>query len=322
MIKNSIKKVCLFLMGFIVIDIVLLGALLIFCNYFRSEEYSLAKNYPESEFLIFGTSHAQESFVSNALSDEIKKSVYNFGRARRNIFFNYYLSVFLIDQARKPDHICIVMSYNDFRETTRPYMVSQFVPKGEGFSLFYSLLIQKKWTSMRNFFYTDLFSSSYRMMISRSMSWLKNRKREIPYWEDAERGYRGDDSILSEYEEPEEFPTHKFKAYSMQKEYLINTIRLWKNAGCNVIITDTPEFIGTRLSEIEYEQYSALMEKIASEEGATFKSFNDPKIGLLSDHTSFKDGGWGVPNSHLNKKGANQFTKLFAQWLISISKDK
>ena len=302
---------------FIAIDISLLIILLVLCSYFRSEEYGLAKNYPDSEFLIFGTSHAQESFISNALSDNIGKTVYNFGRARRNIFFNYHLSSFLIEQGRKAEQICIVMSYNDFRETTRPYMVSQFIPDGEGISLFYSLLIQKKWTSLRGFFYTDLFSSSYRMMASRMMSWLKNRKRDVFYRHDTEHGYKGTDAKLSEYERPEIFSEHPFKAYKMQKEYLIKTIRLWKEQGCDVLIVDTPEFIGTRLSEIEYDDYILLMKNIANTEGAKFKTFNDPKLKLLNDHTSFKDGGWGIPNSHLNIKGANRFTKIFSQWLMT-----
>jgi hypothetical protein len=318
--SKIIKKITFFFIIFSMIDVLLVALMMCFFSHFHSIEYGLAKNYPDSDILIMGTSHAEESFIPIKMQEHLNLTTYNLGRARRNIFFNYHLSKFLISNKRKPKNVILVMSYNDFRESTRPYMVSQFVESNEKIDLYFELLKQRKWDSVRGFFYTDLFSSSYRMMASRMLSWLKNRKTELPYYEHREKGYNGSAKIIKDAEKPETFKKHPFSFYPMQREYLIKTIRLWKQANCKVIIVDTPEFIGTRKSESEYDVYEKFIDEIATNENILFKSFNDPKIDLLKDPKKFKDGGWGKLNSHLNTTGAVEFTELFCVWLSNVIK--
>lgn len=229
--------------------------------------------------------------------------------------FNYYFSRFLIQQNKIPEKVILVLTYNDLREHTRPYLVSQFVEIDEKWQVFKDLLEQRHWDQIRGFFYTDLFSSSIRMMMSRSISWLKHQKREAPYFSDPNLGFAALPYSLPETEKPDYFKTYPFSYSEVQYRYLIKIIDLWLEQGVEVIMVDPPEFIGTRLSESGYQDFELLVDSIAKRKNIQFMSFNDPNDSFLSDPGNFRDGGWGRLNSHLNLHGANLFTKKFCNWM-------
>lgn len=312
--KKFLVKGCVFFIGLNIVDVLLLCILLSLCTYFRSEEYGIAKNLPQTDVLIMGSSHAQESFNPKSLEEKTPWTFYNLGRARRNVYFNEYYSKFIYSQGHHPKAVVLTISYNDLRETSRPYMVPQFVEDKRYFPLLYSFLMQKQWTQIRGFFYADLFSSSYRMTCSRMISWLKNKSRDVPYFPDQSKGYRPDGTQLRAGPRPNSFAKYPYKVFDFQKESFERLLQFWQSKNVPVYVLDTPEFAGSRLSALEYDKYVETISSIAKNNGAIFKSFNDPTKDWVQNSKNFRDGGWGRPNSHMNINGIQYFEKEFLQW--------
>ena len=314
--KSVLYRSFIFILGFCIVDLLLFGLLILGFTYFRSEEYVQAKKYPESELLILGSSHAGEGFDTAKIRQHTGLSAYNFGRGRRNVEYTNYLSRFLIREGKKPSVVILVATYHDLTEQTHPYMILPFAASNEErYKLSLSFLAQRSWIPGRSFFYSDRYSSSVRMLLSRSLSWLKNQQRDVPWRDTPDRGFNALHSSLEEKVRPKHFARFPYYYEHKKLQLLKSTIRLWKSTGALVILTDPPEYIGTLLSRSEYPQYEKLMQQTAEECGALFKSFNTSSWKPLHDAQNFKDGGWGHPNSHLNRKGAALFTPHFSQWL-------
>ncbi|MBF0199277.1 MAG: hypothetical protein HQL32_16300 [Planctomycetes bacterium] len=317
MMKGFIKKSLLFVAGLFLVDTLLYVLLLTACSYFYPNDYAQARLYPDSDMLILGTSHAGEGFDPAVIKKVMGQEAYNLGRARRNVEYGYYLSRYLVKQKRKVKTVVFGVNYHDFAEHTRPYMIFPFLEHdSERAHEAWELFRQRSLVPGRNFFLCDRYSADIRMVLSRSIAWLKNQKREAPFTFTNDRGFNASHGKIKDVGDSEHFATFAFKKESSKVEALKRTIKLWRNEGVKVYLIDPPEFIGTRMSRPEYDQFAKFMSDLAFECDATFKSFNLPHNPLMQKSELFKDGGWGHPNSHLNRQGAALFSEEFSLWLL------
>jgi len=158
------------------------------------------------------------------------KTVYNFGRARRNLTFGYYLSRYLLDSGRKPKYVVMGIHYHDFTELSRPYMIFPMLKNSsERLEQAWQFSTDRSYVPGRNSFLADRYSSDMRMMLSRLISWAKSRKRAAPYRFTSDRGFNATHREMKEVGDSENYKEIPFNYTEANVEILKKTIQLWKS---------------------------------------------------------------------------------------------
>lgn len=320
--KNHVIKVLVFVVAILLADALVFFSALHMSTIFKPEEWSIAQKLAPQEGLILGTSHAEEGIVPTMLQKELGGSWYNLGRARRNLNFNQYWSKDLIENGQRPKTVVLVVSYHDWNELSHPYMIYPLADPAAKYEIALDMATQRHLLNPRTWFLCDQYSSSIRMMLARSLSWLKNRQTIIPWKDRGDGGYRQNFGHIKAQKEPEHFAKYPWNVLEPNRLAFFKIIQLWQAAGAKVIVVDVPEYIGSRLSHAEYEREWAMVENECRELKVICRSFSQPDDAFLSDETNFRDGGWGYPNSHLSHKGATIFSQKLASWLAELRENE
>lgn len=309
-----LRHFIIFLLLLVAADALGLLALLKLSSVYPDPVAEEVRKIPESEILFFGSSHAEESFVPGIIESETGASAWNLGGRERNpLLVRAMTRTLLKERSFVPKLVVITVTYDDLREHTRPHLLAGLSKEGllRQFQLFYQM---KPKFALRGFFFSDYYSSSWRYVFSRAFRHAMTGKADVGWKASASKGHFSSSDVLEPGERPETIPTRPYVYYRRNLHALEQTLRSWQEAGVRLVITDPPEFAGTRLGHGEYDLYRKRMEELADQYGAEFHSFN-----RVDDFTGkaeyFRDGGWGVPNSHMNQKGSSMFSRKFAQWL-------
>jgi hypothetical protein len=269
----------------------------------------------DRDVLIFGTSHAEQGFVPNVLEVETGWTWMNLGKARRTLAFNAAWSKRLVASGVRPKKVVLVTTYHDWNERSHPYLIYPMVPSSERFSIWWDHVSARELTHPRTWFNCDQYSPTIRMMVSRCLSYAKNRRPSLRWQTRGDHGYVERFGELAEQVEPETWSTYGFNVKPANASGFNDFLDTWAKVGVEVVVVDPPEFMGSRLSHRDYDLAWTRVETETQKRGLRAKSFSDPNDAFLLNHAHFIDGGWGYPNSHLSHRGAVAFSKRFAEWL-------
>lgn len=320
--KSRVLKVLAFVVALFLADGLVFFSALHLSTFFKPEEWSLAQKLAPQQGLILGTSHAEEGLIPSIIQNELGGSWHNLGQARRNLNFNQYWTKALIDHGQRPQTVVLVVTYHDWNEQSHPYILYPLADPARRFDVALDLAQQRYWLNPRTWFLCDQYSSTLRMMLARSLSWLKNRQPTIAWKARGDGGYRQNYGHLKAQKEPESFAKYPWNVLEPNRLAFFSIIQQWQAIGTKVIVIDVPEYLGSRLSHAEYERAWAMVEKECRELKVVCRSFSLPEDAFLSDETNFRDGGWGYPNSHLSHKGATLFSQKLARWLAELRENK
>jgi hypothetical protein len=282
---------------------------------FKNEDYATTLHHPESPIIVMGASHAQESFNPLLMAEELGVDVFNLGGPGHNPLFLEYQTRLLLKKKSIPNLVILTITYNTINDYVKPHVIASFIQEGNMLRTTSYLMKMQNFNTPRKIFLSDIYSSSYRVLTSRSLSFLKNREFESPMPRHHERGYFGKNIELQPGIQPAKISQRSFQTNTQMIEGLKNCLSLWRKKNVQVVVVDTPEFYGTRLASVEYDKFEDLMHELSENEGFIFKSFNRLDQPEQKNPELFRDGGWGIPNSHLNRKGAIWFNKIFCEWL-------
>lgn len=310
------KSIVCFVLVFLAMDLLLFSIVFQAFSIFTPEERALAEQGPRSEGLVLGTSHGENGIDPKVLEEETGWSWYNYSRARRNLQFTANFSKELIRLGYRPKVVIIITSYHDWNERPHLYMIRSFAQ--DPLSLWKDFALQRELLKPRRWFLSDQHSSSYRMLLSRSLGFLKNRTTTMPYREDPQKGYRPQRVPFNPGPQPEEATTYPLNIRPVNQKALDDAIELWREVGAQVLLLDPPEFIGSRMSHRDYDRHLAMLEELARDPGVTAISHSDPSDPFLADPENFFDGGWGHPNSHLSHDGAQKYNRRLGPILKKI----
>ena len=308
-------KIVAFVLALLVADAGVFFAALHLSTIFKPEEWSICQKLPPQDGLILGTSHAEEGLIPQTMAGEMGGQWFNLGRARRNLNFNQYWTHELIKNGQRPKTVVLVVTYHDWNEKSHPYILYPLSISKSRAKVGWELATQRQLWNPRCWFLCDQYSSTIRMMLARSLSWLKNRQTDIPWRDNGARGYLSGYGHMKEAPELISFPKYPLQVLENNRLAFISIIQQWKAVGSQVFVVDAPEYIGSRLSHADYEKEWAMVEQECSILKVPCKSFSQIDDPFLRDITHFRDGGWGYPNSHLSDKGAAEFSKRFIQWV-------
>ena len=121
------------------------------------------------------------------------------------------------------------------------------------------------------------------------------------------------DSRVVERPAPPSFPTVTYARYpGLEGEFLIKLLRAWQDDGVPVVFVYPPDYEATRQTNIEHDTFIAEIRSLtAACPTCAVLDYSAPSRFPTSNADFFWDGGFGNPNSHLSKAGAEAFTRLF-----------
>jgi len=325
-------KVFVFLAILLVVDAGLFLGSFQLSGIFLPEEMNLLNHNLEVKGIILGTSHAEQGLMPSVLEKETGLDWYNFARARRNLVFNEVYSKALWQAGLRPKVVVLVATYHDWNEGSHPHMIRPFLFGEDLGRVSLDFLTDRQWNNPRTWLTSDQYSSTHRMMLARTLSWVKNRRTDLPYRPHPEDGFDGSLAQINPGPRPDEFPKHPWSVKESNRNAFIATLAFWTQKQVPVVVVDPPEFLGSRLSHRDYDTYRGQTERLCKEFGVPYKSFNElgqpivenpdlaivkiPDLSIVENPALFRDGGWGHPNSHLNTEGARRFSKDFSAWLL------
>ena len=314
--KGFFVKSLIFLATLLVLD----GLLFLFSfrlsDTFPPEEQNLLQHNQGVEGVILGTSHAEQGIIPSILEKETGLDWYNFARARRNLFFNYPYSKSMWESGIRPKVVVLVATYHDWNERTHPHIVRAFLEPDEITPVTLDFVFDRSLQNPRTWLLSDQYSSTHRMMMARSLSWLKNQRFELPFHPHPADGFNASNTIITPTTRPEQFTQYPWSVRDLNLEAFKNTLDFWTEKGIPLVVVDPPEYLGSRLSHRDYEQYRETTAQLCLSRGVPYKSFSDPEYPIVNNPVYFRDGDWGYPNSHLNNRGAALFTQELITWLI------
>jgi hypothetical protein len=98
----------------------------------------------------------------------------------------------------------------------------------------------------------------------------------------------------------------------LEGEFLLKLLRAWQADGVRVVFVYPPDFEATRRTNVEHDAFIAEIRRLtAGCATCAVLDYSDPARFPISNAAFFWDGGFGNPNSHLSKAGAEAFTRVF-----------
>lgn len=120
------------------------------------------------------------------------------------------------------------------------------------------------------------------------------------------------DSRVVQRVPPEGFATAGYARYpGLEGEFLDKLLRAWRDDGVQVVFVYPPDYEATRRTTIEHDAFIAEIRKLAADCAAcAVLDYSTPAKFPTSNAAFFWDGGFGNPNSHLSKAGAEAITRI------------
>jgi hypothetical protein len=105
-------------------------------------------------------------------------------------------------------------------------------------------------------------------------------------------------------------PYARFPA--IEGEYLLRLLDACAADGVPVMFVYPPDYQATRRTNFEHDAFVAEFRGlIAGTPGAFFFDYDDPGRFPVAEASLFWDGDWGNSNSHLTRRGADAFARLY-----------
>ena len=112
---------------------------------------------------------------------------------------------------------------------------------------------------------------------------------------------------------PQGFATAGYARYpGLEGEFLGKLLRAWQDDGVPVVFVYPPDYEATSRTNIEHDAFIGEMRRLTADcATCAVLDYSTPERFPTSNAAFFRDGGFGNPNSHLSKAGAEAFTRIF-----------
>ena len=105
----------------------------------------------------------------------------------------------------------------------------------------------------------------------------------------------------------------------LEGEFLLRLLHACAEDGVPIVFVYPPDYQATRQTNFEHDAFvSEFRRLIAGPGGAVFYDYDDPARFPLADPALFWDGDWGRTNSHLSRRGAEAFARLYLPDLARV----
>lgn len=262
------------------------------------------------DLLVCGSSHAYRDYDPTVMDPILGTSGYNLGGALMTMQGRYEL--LRLEVARNPVKTVILdvsyntMSRNRVSEGTEGdlYVLARMGTVGERIRFFFNAFSLKEYPGVWYKFFSEGVDTAFDLAQGKPAAGAERRRGYLP------TAMKHQD-LAENYSEVYHTKSNSLRVDPYNETYLQKILELCEENGIRIVMVTTP-ISAIRLATYDnfqalYDSYRAMAEEI----GCEFYDFNLYRgIGeLLPDSTHFFD------DTHLNPKGAELFSRLFAETL-------
>lgn len=121
-------------------------------------------------------------------------------------------------------------------------------------------------------------------------------------------------------DKPQRFPRGPYRPYpGREGDYLRPLLEELARDGVRVALVTIPEYIGTYETNFEHGRFLQDIGRLIRDfPNARLYDFNQPEVFPLTRTECFINGGWGITNSHLSKRGAELFSRMLLKKIAPL----
>ena len=264
--------------------------------------------------LILGTSRTYEAVHPVYFSRRLKRNAYKeayFGRSPR---YNYHFYRFFKKAAGQPRVVVYGADYFMYTAKSDKRWLTKFEPDRRPLRPFDapSLLVENKKE-------IEDFLNDLRVALEGNIEKRVARpNRDFPRIQT----YAGRKPLSGRIVEvkPKKFPRGFYRPFpGVEGSYLRRLLEELARDNVQVVFITMPEYIGTYETNFEHGKFlEDLRRLIADYPNVRLLDFNRPDVFPLGKAEYFINGGWGITNSHLSKKGAEVFNRLLLRRIAPL----
>jgi hypothetical protein len=280
-----------------------------------------ARGSGKGEALIFGTSRAEQGFNAEVLSALLGYAVRNEAAAGRNAQFHYYYYQSVKNRFPAPKVVIYGLDYFMFEKNSlglrlvridQKTLFARLSPSG-AVNPASALLSRVSWLFRMkpqvDELLTDILSSSRGAGTGVDLDEAAGPEQEP--------GVQGPGSRLIRFErrvytqKPRKWKTRPYVPFpGLEGRFFSRLIKELDEAGIPTFLVFLPEYIGTYETNFEQEKFRGDIGRLVSGlKNVRILDFDSPQAFPLAEPSLFWNGGWGYSNSHLNERGASEFSQ-------------
>jgi len=272
---------------------------------FKDEFRAYMKEKPVST-LILGTSRTYEGIHPRYFLEILGENVYKEAQPGKGPKYNYYFYQFYRKQVGIPYIIIYGVDYFTFNIESGNRWLSRFNYRSEA-DYFMPGMMLLKYKKKINEFIATVIESLKTVLERKNNASTKKDFIEI-------QNYLGvnpkKSNVISG--KPEHFKRFRYhKSPGIEGEYLISLLELFYRDNVTVVLVMLPDYYGTNLSNINKRIFIRDIRNLADGfSNIQLYNYNSIQKFPLDRTEYFLNGGYGLTNSHLSRKGAHLFNRI------------
>jgi hypothetical protein len=263
----------------------------------------------DSEIVVYGASRALVHFDSNIMENYLGATVYNLGINGHNFWLQYLRHSILLKYNAKPKVIILEISTETLEKRKDLYDLDQFLPY-----MLNQPEVEAAISSYEGYDYLDFhipllrYYGKAESLVRASIQFL----RPTHYKPDRVKGYIGNDADWNGgWERTKLSAVHSKVVFDQETAILLNSfLEENKARGIKVIFVSSPRFYHA-------QQYTKNRNEVMTYFEVLSKKYDIPFLDYSNDPISF-ESKFFYNSSHLNKRGAELFTRRFVVDLKSL----
>jgi hypothetical protein len=302
--KKCAITACAFIAGMVLCDWVLYALLSALCSHAESGPAGMINNITRvnADVYVLGSSRAQCHYNDDLLGKKLNMSCYNAGSLGQGIPYIYGLTDYILHNHYPKLLIINIDAVDIGKGPNHSARVSALAPLMEKSKVIKSMIYRKSTLERLKYLSLSFRYNSYVVSIIEN---LFNNDHSTSGFEPLKG--------TMQYVETLEFQIGSlgFKIDPDMVELLQKTIQLAKKSGIKVLLANSPAWRPDGKLIPEQKHLVESIEEIARQENVPYITINLENTPLFRNVQLFKDP------SHLNSKGADLFTAMFAEKIAS-----
>lgn len=311
-LKRALSATLLFLLSLLLFDRLLFFLIsttesaLFTDQAFKDEFKEFMKKKPIST-LILGTSRTYEGIHPRYFLEILGENAYKEAQFGKGPKYNYYFYQFYRKQAGIPDIVIYGVDYFTFNMESRNRWLSRFNYRSEADYFMPGMLLLKHKNKI-NEFIDSLIEGLKTVLVKKSGPSTQRDFMEI-------QNYLGinpkKNTIISR--KPAHFKRFRYqKSPGIEGDHFISLLELLNRDNVSVFLVMLPDYYGTNSSNIYKRVFIRDIRDLANRySNVSVYNYNSMHKFPLKRTEYFLNGGYGLTNSHLSRKGAYLFNRIF-----------
>lgn len=256
--------------------------------------------------LILGTSRTYEGIHPRYFQEILGENAYKEAQPGKGPKYNYYFYQFYRKQVGIPDIIIYGVDYFTFNIESRNRWLSRFNYQSEADYFMPGMMLLKHKKKINELIATVIES------LKTILKTKKNVSRQRDFIET--QNYLGVNPKKSNLisRKPEHFKRFRYHKFpGIEGNYFISLLKLLYHDNVTVLLVMLPDYYGTNLSNINKRIFIRDIRNLAGRfSNIRVYNYNSIRKFPLDRADYFLNGGYGLTNSHLSRKGAHLFNRI------------